>query len=78
MSPKIEIDRKDITINYGEVFKEPKYMAMYMDTDVTKQVEKSGKVDSSKLGDYKLEYEIHHSIFEDKKIVRVLAEIIGF
>ena len=71
MSPKIEIDRKDITINYGEVFKEPKYMAMYMDTDVTKQVEKSGKVDSSKLGDYQLEYEIHHSIFEDKKIVRV-------
>lgn len=71
MSPKIEIDRKDITLNYGETFKEPKYMAMYMNTDVTNQVEKSGKVDSNKLGDYKLEYEIHHSIFEDKKIVRV-------
>ena len=71
LSPKIEVGRREITLNYGEEFMEPKYSALYHNRDVSKKVKKSGKVDVSKLGDYKLRYRINQSIFEDKKMVVV-------
>ena len=71
LSPKIEIDKKTITLNYGEEFTEPKYIAMLKNQDVSNKVKKTGTINEHKLGTYKLEYDIKYSIFEDKKIVTV-------
>ena len=70
-SPKIEIEEKNITLEFGENYKEPKYMAMLNNKDVTNLVKKKGKVNDKILGTYKVEYDIKYSIFEDKQIVTV-------
>lgn len=71
LSPKIKIEENKITIQVGEVFEEPKYIAMLNDRDVTRLVQKKGTVNENKVGTYKIEYDIKYSIFEDKKIVIV-------
>ena len=58
ISPKIEIEKKVITLQVGEEFNEPEYKAMAENKDVTKQVKKTGKVNPQKLGTYTLKYQI--------------------
>lgn len=56
--PRIEFKgKKTIVLNYKELYKEPGYTAEAFGKDITKDVKVSGKVDSSKLGTYKIVYE---------------------
>lgn len=70
--PSIQlVDSKDMTINYKEEYIETGYRAMYHNQDVTDQVKIKGKVNSKKLGTYKIEYSLKKGIFK-KKAVRVV------
>ncbi len=71
LSPKIQIDRKDITLNYGEEWREPSVRAFLKNKDISDQIKKSGSVDDKILGDYSIEYDVSYSIFQDKKIVNI-------
>ena len=71
LSPNIEIEEKEIVLNYGEKYQEPEYRAMIKNQDVTDRVVKSGVVDENKVGVYHIQYDIKYSIFESKKVVTV-------
>ena len=76
LSPKIEVDAKEITLDVGEQFIEPEYHAYVKNREVTDTVIKHGKVNSKKLGDYTIQYDVRYFIFENKKnvIVHVVDE----
>ena len=61
------IGKDEITINQGDEFIEPGYLAYYGDIDVTNQVIVSGNVDIYNAGIYKIIYRIH-----DKTLVRII------
>ena len=71
LSPKIEVDAKEITLSVGDEFIEPEYHAYVKNKDVTDTVIKHGEVDSKKLGDYTIQYDVNYLIFENKKNVVV-------
>lgn len=49
---------KNISLNYKQQYKEAGYSASFLGEDLTKKVKVKGKVNSSKLGTYKIIYEI--------------------
>lgn len=71
LSPKIEVDAKEITLSVGDEFIEPEYHAYVKNKDVTDTVIKHGEVDPKKLGDYTIQYDVNYFIFENKKNVVV-------
>ncbi len=58
--PEIDLEGDDvITLNYGEEFKEPGYLATdNYDGDITNNVKVSGKVNKNKPGIYKITYNV--------------------
>lgn len=62
---------KSININYKDEFKDPGYKANYLGTNLTKKVKVSGldKVDTSKLGTYKVTYSVEGGLLK-KTVVR--------
>ena len=71
LSPKIELENTKITLLVGEKFEEPKYRAFLMNKDVSDMVNVDGEVDSNKIGEYVLKYEVDYYLFVDKKNVVV-------
>lgn len=58
---------KQITLGYNEKYKESGYTASFWGKNLTKKVKVTGKVNSSKLGEYKITYEVANGIFKMKK-----------
>ena len=62
--------KRNVLINYKEKYKEAGYSASFLGRDLTGKVKVSGKVDSTKLGKYKIFYEAK-GIFK-RKVVRTV------
>ncbi|MBQ9019204.1 MAG: polysaccharide deacetylase family protein [Bacilli bacterium] len=73
--PKIELKGKKTTIvKYNTKYIEKGYTASYLGKDITKQVKLSGKVNSKKLGTYKITYKINKGILSKKIIRKVIVK----
>lgn len=74
LTPQISLKGKHtITINYKDDFKEPGYKAVFLGDDVTKDVKSTGKVNTSKLGEYNITYTIGDGIIRKKKVRRIVV-----
>lgn len=62
---------KTLLLNYQEKYQELGYQASKNNKDMTNQVKVEGKVDSNRLGVYKIKYFIDQGIFR-KKVVRTI------
>ena len=60
-----------ITINYKEKYHAPQYSAWYQNSNITKSVKVEGKVDNTRLGDYKIYYKTKKGIFRKVRILTV-------
>ncbi len=70
--PSIHLDgSKEMTINYKSKYKEPGYQATYYKKDKTKNIKIYGKVNTNKLGIYKLKY-VYKKGFFKKFVVRTV------
>ena len=63
--------KKTVLINYKEKYKEAGYSASFLGQDLTKKVKVKGKVNSSKLGKYKIIYEVKG--FFKRRVVRTVV-----
>lgn len=72
--PKIELKGKEIyELEEGSEYKEPGYTAVdNKDGNITKKVKVEGKVDSNKVGDYKLRYIISDKSNNTNEITRTV------
>ena len=67
--PHIKLKGGDkITINYKATYKENGYSAYKLKDNLTKKVVVKGKVNSKKLGDYKITYTVGKGFFKTKKV----------
>ena len=74
LTPQISLKGKHtITINYKDDFKEPGYKAVFLGDDVTKDVKSTGKVNTSKLGEYNITYTIGDGIIRKKKVRKIVV-----
>ena len=74
MWPKITIlGDNPITINYNEVYKEPGYKGTWIFKDITKKIKVKSKLNTTKIGEYKVKYQFRYSIFNIKKERTVLV-----
>ena len=66
-----------LEINYNTEYKEPGYIATFIVHNVTKKVKVKGNVDTSKIGVYKIEYDLSISGFKSHKtrIVKVVDKV---
>lgn len=72
LTPTITLDGSNpYIIDYKEEFKEPGYSGIYNKKDITNNIKVSGKVNSKKLGDYKITYKVKENGFK-KQVVRVV------
>ena len=70
--PRIELKGGNkVILNYLEEYKEKGYSASHFGKNITKNVSISGKVNSKKLGDYKIVYRVKDGAFQ-KKVVRTV------
>ena len=60
-----------ITINYKEKYIEPTAEAFYQNRNITDQITTSGKVDSNKIGEYKIYYKVKEGLFYKTKVLKV-------
>ena len=68
--PKIELKgSKKVIVDYKEDYVEKGYKASFFDEDLTDKVKINGKVNSNKLGKYKITYEVSKGSFK-RKVVR--------
>jgi len=70
---KLKGDKK-MVINYKTVYKENGYSAYKLSDDLTKDVKVSGKVNSNKLGQYKIVYKVGNGFFKTKKTRTVVVD----
>ena len=72
LTPTITLDGSNpYIIDYKEEFKEPGYSGTYNKKDITNNIKVSGKVNSKKLGDYKITYKVKENGFK-KQAVRIV------
>lgn len=72
LTPTITLDGSNpYIIDYKEEFKEPGYSGTYNKKDITNNIKVSGKVNSKKLGDYKITYKVKENGFK-KQVVRIV------
>lgn len=70
--PQIKLTgEKHLILNYEEKYKEAGYKAFFLGNDITQKVKVSGKVNSKKLGKYKITYTLKHGTFK-RKVIRVV------
>lgn len=63
-SPKITLKgKKNIKINYNEKYEEEGATGKFLGKDVTKDLKRSGSVDTKKVGNYKISYNIKKGLF---------------
>lgn len=71
--PKIKLNgNKNLTINYNKSYKEKGYSASFFGKNLSKKVKVDGKVNSKKLGVYKITYKVKNGVFT-KKVVRTVV-----
>ena len=63
---------KEVIVSYQADYKEKGYTASYRGDDVTKEVKVSGKVDTSRLGEYQVTYQVGSGFFKGK-VVRTVS-----
>ena len=64
--PQIDLKgKKHIILNYQDSYKEKGFKASFLGNDVTKDVKVKGKVNSKKLGTYKITYRVKVGSFEN-------------
>lgn len=72
LTPTITLDGSNpYIIDYKEEFKEPGYSGTYNKKNITNNIKVSGKVNSKKLGDYKITYKVKENGFK-KQVVRIV------
>lgn len=62
-----------ISVNYKSTYKEKGYSASYLGKDLTKKVKVSGKVNTSKMGEYKVTYQVEGGVFPGKVVRTVVV-----
>ena len=62
-----------ISVNYKSTYKEKGYSASYLGKDLTKKVKVSGKVNTSKMGKYKVTYQVKGGIFPGRVVRTVVV-----
>ncbi len=73
--PQIKLKGNDtITINYKAKYKEKGYTASFLGDDISEDVKISGKVNSKKLGTYKIIYTVKTGIFKREVVRKVVVE----
>ena len=72
--PKIKLDNKEITINYNDKYVEGKVSAKNLFKDYSKKIKVEGKVNTNKIGKYKIKYSINYGFvkMEKTKIINVV------
>ncbi len=65
--PKIKLDSTEVTLNYNEKYSEGKVTARNVFKDYTKNVKVLGKVDTKKVGKYKIDYVLNYGMLILKK-----------
>ena len=65
--PKIKLDNKEITINYDEKYVEQKVNAKNLFKDYSKKIKTEGKVNTSKIGKYKIKYILNFGFIKIQK-----------
>lgn len=65
--PKIKLDSIEVTLNYNEKYSEGKVSARNVFKDYTKDVKVLGKVDTKKVGKYKINYVLNYGMLILKK-----------
>ena len=64
MWPKITIlGDNPVTINYNEVYNEPGYKGKWIFKDITNKIKAKSKLNTTKIGTYKVIYQFKYSIF---------------
>ena len=68
ITPQIKLKGgKTIKITYKTEYKEKGYSASHFNKNITKDVKTNGKVDTSKLGEYKVTYEVGEGLLKKKE-----------
>ena len=72
--PKIKLDSNEVTLNYNEEYIEGNISARNVFKDYSKDIKVIGKVDTKKVGEYKLNYVLKYGmlILQKTKIVNVV------
>lgn len=65
------VNNSNITINYGDKYKEYGVKSRSLLFDLSKKVKIIGKVDIKKIGSYKLEYKVRY-LFKTKRVYRTI------
>ena len=66
--PKIKVDTKEQTINYNDKYVEGKVSARNLFKDYSNEIKIEGKLDTSKIGQYKIKYVLNYGFFKIQKI----------
>ena len=69
--PKIKLEKKYVEVNIFDKYEPISYKSNYLGKDVTNEVEISGKVDTQRVGKYKVTYKIRKGIFNVRKYLTV-------
>ena len=66
--PKLKVDTKEQTINYNDKYVEGKVSARNLFKDYSNEIKIEGKLDTSKIGQYKIKYVLNYGFFKIQKI----------
>ncbi len=69
--PKINLEKSTIDLNINDEYKEVSYSAKNFFQDLTNKVKVEGNVDTSKVGEYDITYELNYGIFNVKKVLKI-------
>jgi len=73
--PNIELKgNKNLVLNYKQNYVEKGYKATYFKKDLSSGVKVDGKVNSKKLGTYKITYQVKHGIFKKTVTRKVVVK----
>ena len=76
--PRISLEGKSIVeVEYQDKYKEPGFLSSYRGKDISSRVSVSGNVDTSKLGEYPITYQVsYHGVTTTKtRIVKVVDSV---
>ncbi|MDD3341164.1 MAG: polysaccharide deacetylase family protein [Bacilli bacterium] len=64
---------KNITLEYSSSYKEPGYQAYLYGKNITNQVKTKGKINTKRIGSYKIEYTITNGILVNKMVRKIMV-----
>ena len=71
LTPKIEIENKNLVFNYDEQVKIPKYHAYAMNKEIDKKVKVKSDVKEHEVGNYFVHYQVKYSFFSVEKLALI-------